>query len=981
MRRGRRACVALLALVCAVGVPDQSEGTSTAPSDAFPTRPFAAAEPPLGSEHLEVGGTLTGLPAYSEAPGALHQDAPQVTGRWAYAEGSRAPAGDAPRVTDVELISPHRLPEDRVRAAIGDLVGQPRSRNAVRESLTRLWALGLFSEVRVEEVDVPDGVRLRYHLARRPHLRALHWTGDLGIDVAWLTAAVGLALGEDVDADRLAQARESLLALYRREGYFGARVAIETTSDPETNGRDVTIAVGAGEPARVGEIRARGPNGEARRVLAMLGLETGDRYRETVVRERVRAAEERLRKDGWFEARVTAGSPTWDPVTNRVDLDLEVTSGPRFRVEFSGNTALSDVRLRERLTFPESGVVDAVEIEATIRQQEAAYRERGYHFVEVTADEARDGDVRVIRFQVREGPQVVVASVGFTGNQTVSEEHLAAEMATRPPGFLQRGLFRQDVLERDVRVVQAFLRAQGFAEATVGPPETRFTDDRRRVHVVMPVAEGPRLTVTAVDAEGARALTEAEVLAALPLKPGDPWAATRADEGRREIARRYARRGYHAVAVEVETARTDGGVRVTYRVREGPQTRIGRILLRGLVFTREAVVRRELGFRSGDPFDPELLATTQRRLGELGLFDAVRIEPLRPPPTPFADVEVTVSEAKPWHLELGLGYGSDEGARGLLDVGHDNLFGTGRSLSLRQKLSLGGEATDFSDRTDVIYREPRLFETLWQGEAALLWEQRDELGYDLARLGLSATIRRDLFPEWIRGLHSALRYRLEDVRHSNVDPGLVTADVEPGHQLVASLTAILDLDWRDNLVDPRRGSFHFLSVEGGGAALGGEINFVKTRLETHWFFDWLPPTVFAFSGRLGLATPLFDTPALAIEDRFFAGGATTVRGYRENRLGPRTAEENPTGGNALLVLNAEWRFPIWGPVGGAVFVDAGAVTPEVDDLDLGDLRAGAGAGLRIATPVGPVRVDAGYALDPIARDSRLRVYFMVGHPF
>jgi hypothetical protein len=326
MGRGRRACVALLALVCAVGMPDQSEGASTTPSDAFPARPFAAAEPPLGAEHLEVGGALTGLPAYSEAPGALHQDAPQVTGRWTYAEGSRAPTEGAPRVTDVELISPHRLPEDRVRAAIG-LVGQPRSRSAVRESLTRLWALGLFSEVRVEEVDVPDGVRLRYHLARRPHLRALHWTGDLGIDVAWLTAAVGLALGEDVDADRLAQARESLLALYRREGYFGARVAIETTSDPETNGRDVTIAVGAGEPARVGEIRARGPNGEARRVLAVLGLETGDRYRETVVRERVRAAEERLRKDGWFEARVTAGSPTWDPVTNRVDHERPAVPG------------------------------------------------------------------------------------------------------------------------------------------------------------------------------------------------------------------------------------------------------------------------------------------------------------------------------------------------------------------------------------------------------------------------------------------------------------------------------------------------------------------------------------------------------------------------------------------------------------------------------------------------------------------------------
>ena len=90
---------------------------------------------------------------------------------------------------------------------------------------------------------------------------------------------------------------------------------------------------------------------------------------------------------------------------------------------------------------------------------------------------------------------------------------------------------------------------------------------------------------------------------------------------------------------------------------------------------------------------------------------------------------------------------------------------------------------------------------------------------------------------------------------------------------------------------------------------------------------------------------------------------------------------NPTGGNATAILNLEWRFPIWRWFGGAVFVDTGTVTPEVSDLRLDTFKTGAGGGLRIRTPVGPIRVDVGYALDPIPGESRTQVYVTVGNPF
>jgi outer membrane protein assembly factor BamA len=214
-----------------------------------------------------------------------------------------------------------------------------------------------------------------------------------------------------------------------------------------------------------------------------------------------------------------------------------------------------------------------------------------------------------------------------------------------------------------------------------------------------------------------------------------------------------------------------------------------------------------------------------------------------------------------------------------------------------------------------------------------------------------------------------------------VDPTLATADVTPGRQLIGSVTPVLTLDRRVEPLDPRGGSFHQVSLETAARMFGGDVEFVKGRLETRWFVDWPPPTVVAIAGRLGLAAPYGSTAALPIQDRFFAGGATTVRGYRQDRLGPLDDRGNPTGGNATAVMNLEWRFPLWRFLGGAVFVDTGTVTPEIGDLHWNAFRTGTGGGIRIKTPVGPIRVDVGYALNPTPGESRTQVYVTVGNPF
>lgn len=893
-------------------------------------------------------------------------------------------AGASDTVTAVEFASPHRFPTELVRSVVADLVGRPRSRFAIRQGLDRLWSLDLFAELWVEEVPEADGLRLRFHLSRRPFIQHIAWEGELGLPAVDLAEAARLAVGGDAWPDRLEQAQKGTLALYEREGYFSAQVDIRVREDPATNGRELTVLVHAGPRARIGRIAMHGVGeAEVERLRASLGLDPDDAYRERTVRESVQHLEDMQRQEGYFEARVRLTSSVWDPASNRVNLEIDLERGPRYVVEFHGNEALSETALLARLTFRDSGVVDATETATSAREVEAAYREVGYHFVQVSGSVHGEGDTRTIRFEVTEGPRVTVEAVTFTGNHALPVEQLADRMTTRPPGFLRSGFFRQETLDQDLRILTAYYRSQGFPDAVVGPPEVRFSDDRRRATIDIPIREGYRLRVGRIAVEGARVLSTADVLAAVPFTTGDLWVAQHDTDAKRAIGRVYAQHGHVHAQVILDTTRSDDSVHVTVRIDEGPLTRVGRILISGLTLTREYVVRRELAFAPGDPFNPEALVDTELRLAGLGVFERVQIGPLRPPPSPFADVLITVREGRPWRVEVGGGYGTSDGWRATVEVGHDNLFGTGQSASVRQRFGQYGE------RTDLTYRYPWLFGTPLRSDVSLFQEYHDEhiYGYKQQQMGVAAGIERTLLPVPLKDLYRlrlGLRYQLAWVRNYDVSSSLVTAGpdaITPGSQLIGKITPAVTADYRDNLVDPKRGSFHTLSVDVAGPYLGSEANFVKSRLETRWFFELPLQTTLALAGRIGLAGPYGDSDSLPSSERFYAGGSATIRGYPQDKVGPLDGNGNPLGGNALLIGNVEWRFPIWRWLGGVAFLDTGVVAPNVGSLNLSSFKTGVGGGLRIMTPVGPIRFDAGYAVNPIPGSDRWQLYFAIGQAF
>jgi outer membrane protein insertion porin family len=894
-----------------------------------------------------------------------------------------------PTVTGVEVTSPHLLPSPRPDQFLTDLVGQPLSRDRVRASLDRLWALGVFDSVQVEEIEEPAGIRLRYRVTRRPLLEQLDWTGDLGLAAPDLAATAALALGGPADPERLARAKTEVLARLKREGYLGASATLEVRDNPATNGRAVTFVIAAGEQARVRRVEITGlVHAEAKPLYKALDLDEGDRFRERALRDGVRAVEEKLHEMGFFEARVTAPEPAWDAATHQIDITVQVVEGPHTKVEFTGREALSEKALRERLTFADARIVDEVEVRASAEQIERAYREKGYPDVRVTGTLGGDTTERTVSFVIAEGPRVRVESITFEGVTGKLESRMREQMRTHPTGLSlpgwPRGLYVEETLTEDMQALRRYLRSEGYPQAEVGPPRITFSDDRTLVHIVIPAVPGPHRTVDSVSVTGNRVLATDQILKVVALRRGDPWDATKVDAARRKVEQLYQRRGYHGTVVSAKVTEVGDGVTVAFDVVEGELTRVGRVLISGLTATRPDVVERELQIKPGDPLNAVDLSETRRRLDATRIFDRVDVEVQGAADAPFRDVQIAVREAKPWRFEFGVGYATEEGFRGFVTLGHDNLFGTGQSASVTERASQKG------DRTELQYRYPWLFGTEWNGEAVLFRETKDEKGFISDRRGATFTAQRDLLTQLFRpeeptdhpkSLRGGLRYRIEEFRRHDIDPNLLADGTTTRDDTVGSLMPFLALELRDNPTDPHGGSYHFASFETGSSHLGGSVNFVKFIFENSVYIGWPRSTVLALSSRLGLAAPYGDTDDLVIEDRFKAGGSTTIRGYRDERVGPVDARDNPEGGDLRILFNVEWRFPIWRFLGGVTFFDAGMVTPRVRDFAWSEFFPGAGAGLRITTPIGPLRFDVGYGLRPLRDENRVQVYVTVGNAF
>jgi outer membrane protein assembly factor BamA len=307
------------------------------------------------------------------------------------------------------------------------------------------------------------------------------------------------------------------------------------------------------------------------------------------------------------------------------------------------------------------------------------------------------------------------------------------------------------------------------------------------------------------------------------------------------------------------------------------------------------------------------------------------------------------------------------------DATYRNVFGRAASTGLALRYTKDFEAGR------IFYSMPS-FLGLPLTSTLFLQRSREQVAVDTDRPSLTdktVFTAEQRFRPW-RRLQMSYAYNFERNHTFDKNPPKNPLDAFDLTINIAKLTTTALLDTRNDLGDASRGLFTTSTFEYAPAALGSDVRFAKYFFQQNYYQTLGGSLVFATSARVGLAAGYGQD--LVFSEKFFAGGGNSVRGYRQDGLGP-VGVLGPTGGNALLVFNEELRFPIAWRFRGVGFFDAGNVFAKIGDLSFGGLRAGTGVGLRVVTPFAMLRVDLGTPLSPRPDEGRVRWFFSIGQSF
>ncbi len=914
-------------------------------------------------------------------------------------------------IVEVRLVSEGRPTDDPASMALVETrVGQPLSMTAERASITHLFGLGRFEDVQVEAIDAPGGVALRYDLVPLHSVQRVDFRGAGGLSEGLLRQTMTNRFGAAPPVGRAPEIARTLEQLYREHGYLRAAVRPHATQLHDPDRTVLEFEVDAGAQARIGTVAIEGVPAEGRDAfLREVHALPSAPYDPSEITSRLADYAKKLRKRGRYLAAASYRSkPAGDETV--VDLIINLDTGPVVMVAFRGDPLPQD-KHAELVPIAREGSVDQDLIEDSIQRIKSYLNQQGYWKADASADRQEAQGTLTVAFTVRRGPHYRIADgVEVVGNQSVPIEQLRPALAK----LQANDVFVESNLGAAVSAIAGVYQRLGFARAKVNAAANESNPSSTGEGLVKPViaiTEGPLTRVGDVTFEGNAAVPEEQLRGVVKSTPGAPFYQPQVVADYDAVMLEYRNRGFAAASVLVVPGLSPDGTRanLTFQIHEGQQTIVDHILIVGNTRTDSRVITRELLLKEGKPLGEEDLLESQRRLGSLGLFRRIRIDPLSHTSGGSTDVLVTVEEAATLTMSYGGGLEASRllragpggeaeerlefAPRGFFDVGRRNIGGKNRSVNLYMRGSLrpkspepdGTERTGFGFgeyRLVGTFREPRAFGINADVLLTAAVEQGVRSSFNFARKGVNAEIVHRLSP----GIRASARYAFGTTR--TFDEQLDPADQARIDRLfpqvrLSGFGGAISRDTRDDVLDPTRGTF--LSADGSVAAraLGGQVGFMKSYIQGLWFqrVPVKPRVIFASRLAIGLADgfervlPAIDAEGnptteivddLPASERFFAGGDTSVRGFALDTVGaPNTISSTgfPKGGNALLLMNGEVRLPVWGDIGAAVFMEGGNVFNRVTEFDFGELRGSAGFGIRYRSPIGPIRFDIGFKMD------------------
>jgi outer membrane protein assembly complex protein YaeT len=903
---------------------------------------------------------------------------------------------------------------DRIPLKVGDKLG----RRNVRDSLSVLFATGRFAEVVANASLLPSGgVSLDFQTSPNYFNGNITVSGlpKIGPTESQVVNTGRLDLGALFTDEKLKDSELRITRLLHDNGYWRAEVGVKLTRHEDTQQIDAEFQITPGEAAKVGKLTVKGdPTLSAADAVQICKMPPGVRVRGDLLQHAVARLRKRYVKQQRLRAQISAEVPVFHPETNTVDYNFEVDRGPVVDIRAEG-MPLSRGKLKRYVPVYEEHAVDEDLLNEGRRNLRDYLQGLGYFdaVVQVRQDEDAAHDRQHIVYSIQRGKQHKLRAIEIVGNKRFDTPTLRERMATQPSNLLQpRGHYSQAILANDLQAIKNLYLANGFQSVQVS---SQVLDDYEGEHgdlkVVVKVDEGPFVRVGSLLIKGANLVSEQGIRSMINTQAGQPFSEATISDDREVVLNSYFNRGFPSVQMETSAKYSDDAhtlMDVVYDIHEGAQEFVNRVLVSGVEHTKTHIVDRAVVIHDGAPLSQERMLQTQRNFYDMGIFNEVQTAIENPEGDEREkDVLFQIKEAKRWTVNYGLGVeigtglnlsqgGSPQGQTGVsprvtVDVTRINLRGRDQSLIFKSHFG------NLQKVASLSFDQPRWFDLPnWRMTLTALYDNtRDVNTFSSDRLEGSIQLTQRATKATQLLYRFAYRRIKVDPNSfpSGFSPDLIPIYSQPVRVGMPSFTYLRDT--RDDPVNSTKGTYNTSDIGVASGYFGSQANFGRLLAQNATYHKFHKTWVFARSVRVGVETPYGNLGYIPLPERYFVGGSNSHRGFAINQAGPRDPFSGaPLGGNAMIVNNLELRMPpaplpfVGDNLSFVLFHDMGNAFGTANQMwknlarfsqrnqqscrdlsatatcDFSYMSQAVGTGVRYRTPIGPVRVDLGYNLNP-----------------
>jgi outer membrane protein insertion porin family len=963
-------------------------------------------------------------PAQQQAPGT----APQVREVLPSYEGQPA--------VSVEIGGRPDLNQQELLPLLMQKQGEPFSQAKIDQSIAALKDSGKVKEVELEIRPQANGVRVLLVCQPAVYFGMFEFPGaNSRYAYSRLLQVSDYPPRGAYSVVDIENAQASLLKFFQQNGFFEAAVKPEVITDHQRGLVNVIFHVSLNRRAKFGKVLLQGapPDEEARLQKALKSwrarvrgsaIRQGKAYSLRAIQNAVQYLEGQLVDRDYLGSRVQLAGADYDPATHRADIRFDVTPGALAHVKVEGAHLWGRTQ-KKLLPIYQIAGLDPELIQESRENLISHFQKKGHFDVAVQSEIQPSPTGQTVLFRIIKGERHKVTEVAVVGNRHLPDDQLQGRIKVEKGRFFSRGNFSQRLVRTSADNLKRTYEAEGFSSVTV-TPEVKRTGGN--ISVQFRVEEGPQDVVASLHVVGNNTVPTVTLApVGLKVSEGQPYSVKKVDEDRNQIGAQYLRMGYLNATFR-STAHSLGKdshqLDVTYTISEGPKVLLDSVMTLGAKVTKQSLIDKTVQLKTETPLRADDLLGAEGRLYALaGVFDWAEIDPRRPITTQTQeDVLVKLHEARQNEIRYGFGFevvnrgGSIPSGTvalpGLPPVGLPSSFETseetfwgprGTFQYFRHNFRGLGETLSFAvlgarliQRGSASYVNPHFIGTNWASNLTISAERNSENPIYTARLGDAGfQLERPLNEAATQTI--SVRYDYEQTALSNLlIPDLVSP--EDQHVRLSTLSSTYIRDTRDHPLDAQKGIYQTVELALNPTALGSSVNFARLRAQQSYYKNVGKGIVWANSVRIGIEQP-FAGSRVPQSELFYTGGGSTLRGFPLNSAGPQRPVsvcnnpsdpstcsfiQVPTGGRELFILNSEFRIPV--PLkkglGVVAFYDGGNVFEHVGFSDFrNNYTNTVGLGLRYATPIGPVRIDVGHNLNPLAGIKATQIFITLGQAF